>query len=599
MFSFKKINLEHQLSLADLKPWAYLVDDGIILNKNGSITAGFIYRGEDLANITQEVNNRITLTINQALKMFDNGYIINSDLIRTKHTINFNYQNYFNNKAAQLIEQERVNQFLDNNYYNSEYIITITYLPNITSKNRFTEKFFDEDTEEYTSSLDYIIENFKNKITEFENLMSSVVKIRRLRTKQVTQEYLEDELCNYLNYSLTCINQKLKLPAGYALDEWIGNQDFISGIYPKIGDYYLSVISIDQFPHNTSSNILHVIDTLPFDLRHHTRFIYSNKQQAEKLIRKQQKLWDRQTRKFSDMLFERIFSAGNIGRFNRDASNMSEDSEIALTDARSEAVKFGYYTSTIILFDTNEKHLKEKEKIVTRAIQSLEFNVRVEKINAIDTFLGTLAGMHKSHGFREPILHTLNLANLIHTTSLYLGEEYSPNPFLKPNSPALSLAVTQGNTPFNFNLHVQDVGHTCIIGQIGSKSTLLAFIMAQYQRYENAKIFAFDQRLSLFTITKACNGNHYEIGETKGLKFCPLALVKDNASLSWAIEYLTSLIEMQNVKVNAQHKKTLHEALQSIIEQDDKSLSQLISYVQDIELKTALVSYTKQGALVD
>ncbi|MFM2344004.1 MAG: hypothetical protein RLZZ210_613 [Pseudomonadota bacterium] len=598
MFAFKKINnQEKQLALSDIKPWAYLVDDGIILNKNGAIIAGFAYRGEDLANITQDTNNHITLTINQALKMFDNGYILNADLIRTKHNINFDNANYFNNLVSHAIEQERINQFKNNDYYTSEYIITITYLPDVSSKNRFTEKFFDEDNQEYTSSLDYILDNFKNKISEFENLMSSVLKIRRLRTTEITQEYVQDELCNYLNYSLTCINQKLKLPIGYALDEWIGNQDFIGGIYPKIGDYYLSIISIDQFPHSTQANILQVIDKMPFDLRHHTRFIYSNKEQAEKLIRKQQKLWDSQTTKFSDMIFEKIFST-KIGRFNRDASNMSEDSEIALTDARSEAVKFGYYTSTIILFDEDINNLQEKSKIVTREVQRLGFNARIEKINAMDTFFGTLSGMNKSCGFREPIVHTLNLSNLIHTTSLYLGEEYSPNPFLQANSPALSLAVTQGSTPFHVNLHVQDVGHTCIIGQIGSgKSTLLAFIMAQYQRYENAKIFAFDQRLSLFTITKACNGNHYEIGENQGLKFCPLALVTDNASIAWAIEYLTSLIEMQNIKVNAQHKKTLYEALQSILDQQDKSLSQLISYIQDIELKTALVSYTKQGAL--
>lgn len=597
----RKMNFqETQLSLADLKPWAYLVDNGIILNKNGSITAGFSYKGEDLANLTEQIRSNIAITINQALKMLDSGYILTADLLRSKVEIDLHNQtNYFNNKAAQLIEQERIQQFNNSMYFQSEYIITITYLPNINTKKRFADKFFDEDNQQYTTSLDYLLENFKNKITEFESLISSVLSIRRLKTIEMADEYVEDELCNYLNNTLTCINQKLKLPIGQALDEWIGNQDFIGGIYPKIGDYYLSIISIDQFPHTTHENILQVIDTLPFDLRHNTRFIYSNKEQAEKLIRKQQKLWDSQTTKLSDMIFEKIFST-KIGRFNRDASDMSEDSEIALTDARSEAVKFGYYTSTIILFDENIEVLSEKSKIVTREIQALRFNARVEKINAMDTFFGTLSGMNKSFGFREPILHTLNLANLIHTCSLYLGEKYSPNPFFPANSPALSLAVTQGNTPFNVNLHVQDVGHTCIIGQIGSgKSTLLAFIIAQYQRYANAKIFAFDQRLSLYTITKACNGNHYEIGEDKGLKFCPLALVKDNASMGWAIEYITNLISMQGIQITAEHKKVIFEAIESILPQEDRSLSQLIAYIQDIELKTALQPYTKKGALGD
>ncbi len=594
MFAFK----EKQLALSDLKPWAYLVDSGVVLNKNGSLTAGFSYKGEDIANLTEQERSNIALIINQALKMFDAGYMLHSDLIRSSAVLNLkDNKNHFNNNVSFLLEQERINQFNNNHYYNSEYVITITYIPNITQKNRFAEKFFDDETDEITTSLDLIIQNFKTKLDEFENLLTSVLKIERLTSSTINDEFIEDELCSHLNHTLTCTKQGLKIPTGQALDNWIGNQDFIGGLYPKIGEYYLTIISTDEFPAYTEENILSVIDSFPFDLRWNTRFIFTDKYQAEQLIRKHQKLWDGAATKLIDMIFDRVFST-KLNKYNRDALHMSEDSEVALTDARSEAVKFGYYTSTIILYDEDVNALAEKAKMVTRELQALKFNARIEKINAMDVFFGTMSGMSKAFNFREPILHTMNLAQLLHTSSLYLGEKTSPNPYLENNSPPLALAITHGNTPYNFNLHVQDVGHTCIIGQVGSgKSTLLAFILAQYQRYQNSKIFAFDQNLSLFTITNACNGNHYEIGEDKSLQFCPLALVKDNASTAWAVEYLTSLLEMQGLGIHAKHKQELYQAISNISQQENKSLSNLLELIQDFEIRNALRPYTRQGAL--
>ena len=594
MFAFN----EKQLALSDLKPWSYLIDNGIIVNKNGSICAGFTYFGQDIDNLTEEARTNIATLLNQAFKMFGNGYMIHSDVIRKSTSlINHTNSNYFNNEVAIKIDEERIKHFSNDSCFISKYIIVITYFPTITQKNKFAEKFFTNYHVEQNSSLDFIIRNFKLKLNEFENLVSNILNIKRLSTTSITDEYLEDELCNHLNETICCYNQELLIPRGYALDEILGNQDFIGGIYPKIGEKHLAIISIDEFPNFTHENILHVIDNFPFDFRWNTRFIFADKHQTEKIIRKQQRLWDSEVRKITDLLYEKIFGSPR-GRNNRDAENMSEDSEIAITDAREGAVKFGYYTSTVILYDENVEILKQKAEIVIKEIQTLKFNARLEQINAMDAFFGSLAGSSKAFNVREPIIHTLNLAHLIHTSSVYIGEKTSPNPFLPANSPPLAMAITHGNTPYYFNLHVQDVGHTCIIGQIGSgKSTLLAFIIAQYQRYKNTKIFAFDQRLSLFAITKACNGNHYDIGENKTLQFCPLALVEDNASKSWATEYIIGLIEMQGQNVNSQQKQMLMLAINSVSKQKNRSLSELLPHIQDENIKLAIKQYTKHGSL--
>src|SRR5205807_5168593 len=91
---------------------------------------------------------------------------------------------------------------------------------------------------------------------------------------------------------------------------------------------------------------------------------------------------------------------------------------------------------------------------------------------------------------------------------------------LNLSSPLL-YAATTGSTPFRFNLHCGDIGHTFMIGPPGSgKSTFLGFIVAQFFRYPRAQVFAFDKGYSLLVLTRACGGEFYDLGgETDGLSF--------------------------------------------------------------------------------
>src|SRR5204863_151866 len=94
---------------------------------------------------------------------------------------------------------------------------------------------------------------------------------------------------------------------------------------------------------------------------------------------------------------------------------------------------------------------------------------------------------------RRPMLHTLNLADLLPLTSIWPGLECNPCPAYPKGSPSLLYAATAGATPFRLNLHVSDVGHTLILGPTGSgKSTLVGLLMAQFFRYPGAQVFLFE-----------------------------------------------------------------------------------------------------------
>ncbi|MCR2830837.1 transporter, partial [Acidithiobacillus ferrooxidans] len=67
--------------LPDLLPWAALVDNGVVLNKNGSLTAGFYYTGPDLDSATNAELASMSNRINTALSLGD-GWVLNCDAIR-------------------------------------------------------------------------------------------------------------------------------------------------------------------------------------------------------------------------------------------------------------------------------------------------------------------------------------------------------------------------------------------------------------------------------------------------------------------------------------------------------------------------------------
>jgi type IV secretory pathway VirB4 component len=94
-----------------------------------------------------------------------------------------------------------------------------------------------------------------------------------------------------------------------------------------------------------------------------------------------------------------------------------------------------------------------------KTIQNLGFSCRTETINAVEAWRGSLPGDGYSN-VRRVLLHTLNLADMLPTTSVWAGLRENPSALMPKHSPPLVFAATSGATPFRVNLHVSDLGHT-------------------------------------------------------------------------------------------------------------------------------------------
>ncbi|HYN21024.1 MAG TPA: hypothetical protein VE078_08695 [Thermoanaerobaculia bacterium] len=393
-------------------------------------------------------------------------------------------------------------------------------------------------------------------------------------------------------------------PTPCYLDCVLASADLLGGMEPRIGDHHIAAVSLHGFPAATTTGLLEPLQNLSFPYRFSTRFLFLDPASAAHDIRKIRAGWFRKRRGLGDMLRLALTPTPASGEepkdtfANQDALAMATDADLALAEANSGAVRYGYYTATVVLFDSDRAALAEHVRQVLRTVRNHGVTASLETTNALEAFFGSLPSYGR-HNIRRPLLHTLNLSHLLPTTSVYAGSARNPSPLFPPGSPALLWAATGGTTPFRFNLHSGgDVGHTLIVGPTGAgKSALVSLLQAQWLRYPRAQLFVFDKGGSSYPLAAAAGGVHYDVGAEEGLGFYPLQHVTDPAERAWAAGWFETLLAQQGLTVTPEHRAHLQRGLEllSTFPPDARTLSAFSSKLQDHALRTAIQPYTLAG----
>ena len=315
--------------------------------------------------------------------------------------------------------------------------------------------------------------------------------------------------------------------------------------------------------------------------------------EAVRHLEKYRKKWKQKVRGFFDQLFQT-----NSGRINQHAQDMVDDIDGALTELNGGIVGVGYYTSVIVLFDADRKALDATAKRVTKAINELGFNARVEDTNTLDAFFGSLPG-HCDENVRRPLMNTLNLGDLMPTSSIWSGEGSAPCPFYPALSPALMSCLSSGSAPFWLNLHVRDIGHTIMFGPTGAgKSTHLGMIVAQLRRYRDMSIFFFDKGYSIYPLAMAAGGEHYTVGgDGDELAFCPLQYLESKSDRAWAAEWIETILNLNQIQISSAQRNEIVSALENMHASGARTLTDFCLTIQDHAIREGMKQYTIAGSM--
>jgi type IV secretion/conjugal transfer VirB4 family ATPase len=586
---------------SDLLTYAAVVEDGIVLNKDGSLLAAWSYRGNDLDSASGYELDALSSRVNAALKRRGTGWMMHVDAVR-REARSYSTLGSFPDRTTGLIDAERRAQYeSEGAHYETIYVLCVTFLPAADREDKFGEFFVEGERSEDSPSA-RAMRTFKAGVQDLEDTLSLSLRFKRLKSRTETdahgKEIVFDDLLRHLTHCVTGVDHPVRLPdVPMYLDAMIGATDFFGGLKPRVGDLSIRAISLTGFPNQSYPGILDSLSRMAIPFRWSNRFIFMDPFDARKHLEKRRKKWFTGRKSMRGMMAEQ--SGGGAASINNDANRMAEDAQEALDDLSGDIVRFGFYTSVVVLMHEDPAVVDEYARETLKILFNVGFNARIEGVNAVEAFMGT----HPGNGYanvRKPIVHTRNVADFIPTTTIWPGAETNPCPFYPPKSPPLAYTATSGATPFRLNLHVGDVGHTLILGPTGAgKSTLLGLIAASHFRYPNAQVFIFDKGYSAYPLVKAAGGEHYDIlGEVGSPQFCPLARIDEPGERVWAAEWLETLIALQGVQLNPAHRKAIYHALTLLADSPSRTMTDLLhGPLQEPELRAALDRYTLDGPL--
>src|SRR5262249_44937187 len=114
--------------LGDFLPWAALVAEGVILNKDGSLQRTARFRGPDLDSATPAELVGTAARLNNALRRLGSGW---AAFVEASRQAAQHYPNSeFPDRVSELVEAERKAQFEEEGmHFESDYFLTLLFLP--------------------------------------------------------------------------------------------------------------------------------------------------------------------------------------------------------------------------------------------------------------------------------------------------------------------------------------------------------------------------------------------------------------------------------------------------------------------------------------
>jgi type IV secretion system protein VirB4 len=213
----------------------------------------------------------------------------------------------------------------------------------------------------------------------------------------------------------------------------------------------------------------------------------------------------------------------------------------ALTEIEVNGHVFGRCSLTVVLHGTDRRALDHQVAEALKVLALHDGAFFEETYNLLNAWLSIVPG-NGAHNLRRLALLETHAADLSFLFTIDQGQQASAL-----LSAPLAIFETPHRTPFAYQLHVQDVGHTLVLGATGSgKSFLLNFLVTHAQQYEPFTI-VMDLGHSYRKLAALLRGGYVELGLRQGtVSINPFALEPTPEHLHFLHAFVRVLLEGQN-----------------------------------------------------
>jgi len=217
------------------------------------------------------------------------------------------------------------------------------------------------------------------------------------------------------------------------------------------------------------------------------------------------------------------------------ASQVSEIDQ-ALDDATSGYIAFGHHHLTVLCVEQSLAELDKAVADVEAALVDIGIVSVREDLNLEAAFWAQLPG-NFPYIARRALISTANFAGFASLHNYPCGKP-SGNHW----GPAVTLLETVSGTPYFFNWHRGEVGHTLLIGPTGAgKSVAMNFLLVQSAKFR-PRVFYFDKDHGAEIFIRAMGGTYAVLGGGHDAGFNPLQLPDSPADRAFLERWLGALI---------------------------------------------------------
>lgn len=295
-----------------------------------------------------------------------------------------------------------------------------------------------------------------------------------------------------------------------------------------------AMVSIKEYAPHTAAGMFDSFLQLPFEFIITQSFAFMNRQTNLGAMQIQQR---------------RMLQAEDVA-----ISQVAEISD-ALDMAMSGHVAFGYHHFTVMVLDENLPAVENSVSMAIAELVNLGINPVREKLVMEQCFWAQMPGNFEYIG-RASKVNTLNLSGFASMHNYPIGK-------MENNhwGDAVSVFDTTSGTPYYFNFHLRDVGHTTVIGPTGAgKTVLMNFLCCQAQKY-NCRMFMFDKDRGADIFVRAMAGKYTVIDPGEKCKFNPLLLPDTMENRNFLAEWLRVLVTTHDEPFTADDMDKISEAI--------------------------------------
>src|ERR1700730_7073822 len=355
--------------LADFLPWAALVAESVILNKDGSLQRTARFRGPDLDSATPAELVGTTARLNNALRRLGSGWAIFIEASR--HAAQDYPVSEFPDPVSSLVDAERRAQFEEEGaHFESAYYLTFVFLPPAEEAARAEAFLYEGHSRGGGANPHEILKGFIDRTNRVLQLVEGFVP---------EATWLSDtDTLTYLHSCISTRRHRVRVPeVPMYLDAVLPDEPLVGGLEPRLGSAHLRTLTVMGFPSATYPGILDELNWLAFPYRWSTRAIALDKTDATKVLTRIRRQWFAKRKSIVAILKE-VMTNEPSALLDSDAHNKALDADLALQELGSDLIGQAYVTATVTVWDEHPRIAVEKLRLVEKVIQGRDFTCIAE-----------------------------------------------------------------------------------------------------------------------------------------------------------------------------------------------------------------------------